>query len=588
MVPFVNPTPSSAEVEGSEEVVKVGPSFARGTFGTVHPCKLNGEDAVVKLPRVHVLPFHVNGVLLLGEVDDVKRVRRREEMLQEEAKVLQLLRDCPCVVPWLCNIRAWVDGVQVRGMALQKMDCSLRQLWTDSTRTQLNVNQNRCRSVRLAGILGSAVNIFFALGRMHESGFCHMDITPENLLWSEANCQLYLADFGSAARRPGFTWRELQDLPERANIRQSYALAFRGVWEVLPELHGQFQTLLENIQTRGQETASDMKVELPLADPRLDYFALAVILRYLLGFQEDDTGINHLRPTGVVRSIPHSFRPRRQERPWGQADRTWPSLLEAALQLRALEAALQLRALEAAEHELKEKGDSFLDDALRTCLQDLAESHERLMRLQELDLWRGRLSPGPSGPLVFWQRDSSGTPVRIMSFDLGKLGEKPERLVHEAKKELAECLGCCPPQIKLWALLRPRYENLEEEVLPGMSSEQLDSPLLRVEVMPVKQLQNNFEFSQQWRQASYHEVWYWLNSRHVHPENVVLKVLIDAGPGPSRAMMENRNPRPKHQFRSRLPAHILSVQTAACQNDMSVNVVLHRRTSEHEEGFFSV
>ncbi|CAE7037142.1 unnamed protein product [Symbiodinium sp. CCMP2592] len=552
------PKPDQVVVVGTGQELNVGRAFARGTFGTVHPVegKLNGEDAVVKLPRVHRLPFHVSDVLLLDEVDDVKRVRRREEMLQEEAKVLQLLCDCRGVVPWLCNIRAWVGGVQVTGMALQKMDCTMRQLWTHSSSTQLSVNQNRCNSIRLAGILRSAVNVLFALRRMHQCGLCHMDITPDNLLWSEDHCQLYLADLGSAARRPGFTWRALKDLPETANIRQSYALAFRAVWRVLLQLYGQFPTYTFLRCDLHGETPSDMKVELPLADPRLDYFALVIILRNLLGFQGRVAGGRHDDyPFGEARISPYSFRPPKPERPWGQADPTWPSLLEAAVQLRAFNHRLEALPPQP-EHELKQKGDSFLDDALRICLQDLAESRERLRRLQELDLWRGRLGPGPSGPLVFWQRDSSGTPVNIMSFDLSKLGEKPQRLVPEAKKELAECLGCWPPQIKLWALLRPRYENFEEEeeVFPGLCPEQLDSPLLRLEVMPVEQLQKGigFEFTAHLLEISYEEVWYLLNSRHVHPDCISLRDLIDAGSGPCRAALENKaDPNQSSDWRDR-------------------------------------
>ncbi|CAE7804916.1 unnamed protein product, partial [Symbiodinium sp. CCMP2456] len=503
MVSSFLPTPSSAEVVGTGEVLKVGTAFARGTFGTVHPVegKVNGADAVVKLPRVHRLPFHVNDVLLLNEVDDEKRVRRREEMLQEEAKVLQFLRDCRGVVPWLCNIRAWIGGVQVTGMALQKMDGTLRQLWTHSNSAQLNVNQNRCNSIRLAGILGSAVDILWALGRMRECGFCHMDITPENLLWSEAHCQLYLADFGSARRRSGFTWQALQDLPERANIRRSYALAFRGVWQVLPQLYEQFEN--------------------------------------------EAVGIRSFMRTGIRGQSSCPFDPPEPEEPWGRADPTWPSLLEARVQLRALSSRLEALPLQP-EHELKQKGDAFLDDALRRSLQDWqpAQSRERLRRLQELDLWRGMHGPEPSGPLVFWHRDASGTAVDIMSFDFGKLGDQPQYLVHEAKKELAARLGCCPPQIKLWAFLRPRFESLEkeEEVFPGLHPEQLDLPSLRVEVMPVEQLQKgiDFEFTAHLLKISYEEVWYLLNSRHLHPDCISLRDLIDAGPGACSAALEKK------------------------------------------------
>ncbi|CAE7037165.1 unnamed protein product [Symbiodinium sp. CCMP2592] len=545
MVSSFVPTPSWAEVVSTGQELKVGPAFAKGTFSTVHPVdgKVNGEDVVVKLTRVHRLHYHVNDVLLLDEVDDEKRLRGREATLQKEAKVLRWLSECPVVVPWLGDIRACVGGETVTGILLPKMKRTLRQLW-DRSSAQLNVNQNRCNSIRLAGILGSVVDILWALGRMRECGLCHMDITPDNLLWSEDHCQLYLADLGSAARRPGFTWRALQDLPETANIRRSYALAFRGVWRVLPQLYGQFHSCSFVHFQLHDETPSDMKVKLPLADPRLDYFALLIILRNLLGKKGFVAGGRDDRyPEGEARTIPHSFDPPEAEKPWGQADPTWPSLLEAAVQLRALNHRLEALPPQP-EHELKQKGESFLDDALRTCLQDLAESRQRLMRLQEVDIQQGRFGPGPDGPLVFWQRDSSGTPVNIMSFDLSKLGEKPQRLVHEAKKELAECLGCCPPQIKLWALLRPRFDNLkeeEEEVLPGLSSEQLDSPLLRVEVMPLQQLKKElgFEFSEHLMKTSYEEVWYLLNSRHLHPDCISLRDLIDAGPGPCRAALEN-------------------------------------------------
>ncbi|CAE7552085.1 unnamed protein product [Symbiodinium sp. CCMP2456] len=541
------PKPDKVVVVRTGQELNVGLAFAWGTFGTVHRVEgtVNGADAVVKLPRVHRLSFHVGDVLLLNEVDDENRVCRREEMLQEEAKVHQSLHDCRGVVPWLCNVRAWIGGVQVRGMALQKMDGTLRQLWTHSNSAQLNVNQNRCNSIRLAGILGSAVNILWALDRMHECGFCHMDITPENLLWSEAHCQLYLADFGSAARRPGFTAQALQDLPETANIRGSYALAFRGVWRVLRQLYDQFHYSSFVRFYLRDETPSDKKVELPLADRRLDYFALVIILRNLLGQKGFVAGRHDSYPEGEARTIPNSFDPPRREEPWGRADPTWPSLLEARVQLRALTDGLEALALQP-EHELKQnQGDAFLDDALRRSLQDWqpAESRERLRRLQELDLWRGRLGPGPSGPLVFWHRDSSGTAVDIMSFELGELGDQPQYLVHEAKKELAARLGCLPPQIKLWALLRPRFESLEEEeVFPGMRVEQLDSPSLRVEVMPVEQLEKGigFEVSEHFMTTSYEEVWYLLNSRHVHPDCISLRDLIDAGSGPCRAALENK------------------------------------------------
>ncbi|CAE7909856.1 unnamed protein product [Symbiodinium necroappetens] len=535
------PKPDQVVVEDTAQELNVERAFAWGTFGTAHRVdgKVNGEDAVVKLPRVHRLSFHVNDALLLNEVDDVKLVRRREAILQEEAKVLQFLCDCRGVVPWLCNVRAWVGGVQVTGMALQKMDCTLRELWMGS-------NSSQCSRVRLTGILRSAVDIFWALGRMWECGFCHMDIKPENLLWSEDHCQLYLADFGSAARRPGFKWKALDGLRETANIRESYALAFRGVWWVLPQLYKQFHSCSYVRFNLRDVTPSDMEVKLPLADPRLDYFALVIILRNLLG----ETGGIHDGdyPEGSgwdAKTIPKSFYPPKPEKPWGQADPTWPSLLEARGQLRALVAGLEALALQP-EHELKQKGDSFLDDALRTCLHDWqpAESRERLRRLQKLDIMRGTHGPGPSGPLVFRQRDSSGTAAFIMSFDLGKLGDKPQLLVHEAKKELAARLGCCPPQIKLWALLRPRFENLEEEeeVLPGMCPEQLDSPSLRVEVMPLEQLEKeiDFEVSEHLMKTSYEEVWYLLNSRHVHPDCISLRDCIDAGPGPCRAALENK------------------------------------------------
>ncbi|CAE7037136.1 unnamed protein product [Symbiodinium sp. CCMP2592] len=545
MVSSFVPTPSWAEVVSTGQELKVGPAFAKGTFSTVHPVdgKVNDEEVVVKLTRVHRLHYHVNDVLLLDEVDDEKRLRGREATLQKEAKVLRWLSDCPVVVPWLGDIRACVGGVTVTGILLPKMKRTLRQLW-DRSSVQLNVNQNRRNSIRLAGILGSVVDILWALGRMRECGLCHMDITPDNLLWSEDHCQLYLADLGSAARRPGFTWRALQDLPETANIRRSYALAFRGVWRVLPQLYGQFHSCSFVRFQLHDETPSDMKVKLPLADPRLDYFALVIILRNLLGKKGFVAGgRDDGYPEGEARTIPHSFDPPEAEKPWGQADPTWPSLLEAAVQLRALNHGLEALPPQP-EHELKQKGDSFLDDALRTCLQDLAESRQRLMRLQEVDIQQGRLGPGPSGPLVFWQRDSSGTPVNIMSFDLSKLGEKPQLLVHEAKKELAASLGCLPPQIKLWALLRPRYENFEEEeeVFPGLCPEQLDSPLLRLEVMPVEQLQKGigFEFSEHLMKTSYEEVWYLLNSRHLHPDCISLRDLIDAGPGPCRAALENK------------------------------------------------